>query len=395
MIQGGAQENTLATCLLQRDLGYCVRLVSGPLLGQGDEMDSLVRDIVRERLSYKVIPELVREISPWKDALALRALIAEFARTKPDVVHTHSAKAGVIGRLAARICGVPAIHTHHGCSFHPYQPAGKILLYAGIERAMFSLTDYHLFVAEAERTKLLGLGIDDPGKTKVVRSGFDVEIFRRWGENRSLAREELGFDERDVVITNVGRLVPLKGQEDLLKACKSIFSKYCEAKLVFIGEGMLRGELESRARDNFPRDSVVFRGHVEPSEIARHFAASDVLVHTSYREGLARVIPQALISGAPVIAYDEGGASEVIDDDVDGKLIEKGNLKALENAIESFVEGRTGWRVSNKKRWRLVHDFNRITMVNSILEAYRTVLHKRSKTLTPEPVGEDNETGDC
>lgn len=329
LIVGGAQENTIASVLgLQQRHNAIVRLISGPTTGPEGSLETTVAAIPG---LLTVVPDLVRPVHPWKDLLALASLVRTLRREPPDVVHTHSGKAGILGRFAARWAGVPIIvHTVHGPSFGPFQGKAANALFRSAERAAASVTTHFVSVADAMTRQYLAAGIGAPGRFTRIVSGFDLEPFLA-AKNDLELRARYGIGPDDFVIGKIARLFKLKGHDDLLAAAAPVVKALPNARFLLVGGGEWRTRFEKRVWDLGLSRHFVFAGLVKPSEVPALIGIMDLLVHLSRREGLARALPQALAAGKPVIACDCDGASEACLDGETGFLVEPGNL-------DQFVE---------------------------------------------------------
>jgi len=330
LVIGGAQENTLATIRgLREKTGVEVKLISGPALGPEGSLENAARKIFSDRpADFTVVPELVRPVHPLKDFIALRKLEKLLSEQRPDIVHTHSGKAGILGRLAAKRAGVPVIIHHiHGPSFGNFQGAAANFIFTAAEKHAARVTD-HFFCSAGAMTKLyLAAGIGRPEMFTRIFSGFDLEPFLNAKSDPAL-RQELGLAENHFVIGKIGRLFKLKGHADLLAAFAKILPQVPHARLLLVGDGSLRGELEAQVRSLGLDGKVVFTGLVAPSEVARYVGIMDCLAHLSYREALSRALPQALAAGKPVVAYDFDGADEVCLENETGFIVRTGDTDA-------------------------------------------------------------------
>ena len=329
LVIGGAQENTLATLRgLRAQPGVEVKLISGSTIGPEGSLENEARKIFGNQTSdFKIIPELVRPVHPLKDFIALRKLEKILREQKPDLVHTHSGKAGILGRLAAKRAKVPVIIHHiHGPSFGNFQGALANLVFTAAEKHAAKVTD-HFFCSASAMTKLyLAAGIGQPEIFTRIFSGFDLEPFLNATNDLAL-RQQLGLEEHHFVIGKIGRIFKLKGHADLLAAFAKILPQIPHARLLFVGDGLLRGEIENQTRALGLLGKVIFTGLVAPGEVARYVGIMDCLAHLSYREALSRALPQALAAGKPVIAYDFDGADEICLENETGFLIRTGDLE--------------------------------------------------------------------
>jgi glycosyltransferase involved in cell wall biosynthesis len=330
LVIGGAQENTLATIRgLRAKPGVEVKLVAGPTIGPEGSLENEARKIFGNQSSdFTIVPELVRPVHPLKDFIALRKLEKILREQRPDIVHTHSGKAGILGRLAAKRAGVPVIIHHiHGPSFGNFQGAAANFSFTAAERYAARVTN-HFFCSAGAMTKLyLAAGIGKPEMFTRIFSGFDLQPFLN-AQNDPALRQQLSLAENHFVIGMIGRLFKLKGHADLIAAFARILPQVPHARLLLVGDGLLRGELEAQVRSLGLDGKVVFTGLVPPSEVARYVGIMDCLAHLSYREALSRALPQALAAGKPVVAYDFDGADEVCLENQTGFIVRTGDISA-------------------------------------------------------------------
>ena len=337
MILGGAQENTLLTCrgLLEHP-EYEVHLVTGPAIGPEGE---LLGEAERLGIPVTIVPEMRREIHPWRDLKAASSLKRLLRELKPDVVHTHSTKAGVLGRWAARRVSVPAVvHTIHGLAFHSYERWWRNKLYILCERMAARWTDQFVCVADAMREQALAAGIGRGKPFETVYSGMEVEPFLESGAHRAAMRQELGFTDEHFVIGKIARLFELKGHEYVLEAAARILGDHPNVRLLFVGDGLLRKAIEKRTAQLGIRSKVVFAGLVPSSSVPRYLSAMDALVHASLREGLARVLPQAFLAGKPVVSFDVDGAREIVIPGETGHLVPPKSVDGLVVALRATID---------------------------------------------------------
>jgi glycosyltransferase involved in cell wall biosynthesis len=374
MIVGGAQENTLHTCdMLRKRPGWEVLLVTGPPLGPEGE---LLSEVQRRGIPHVIVPQMRRDVNPWLDAVALWRLFRILRRWRPAIVQTHSSKAGILGRLAARAAGVPIIiHTVEGLPFHRYAPAWTNRLFILAERVAAFVTDRTVCVAQAMVDQALAAGVRPRGGYCVIRSGMDVDAYLQADRHREAERRALGFAPEDVVIGKVARLFPLKGHEFVLRAAPRLLARCPRARFLFVGDGVLRPELEALAAQLGIADRIVFAGLVPPERIPALVAAMDVVVHTSLREGLARVLVQALLCEKPVVTYALDGAPEVILDGVTGRLVPPESVDALADAVVWAIEHPDeARRMAQEGKRRLADRFRIETMVDDTERLYRELL---------------------
>ena len=383
LIIGGAQENTLLTAIGQNSTtGFSVTLLAG--LDEGREGD--LHGVARAAgLDLVLLPSLVRPIRPLTDVRALIDLYRIIRRGRYDIVHTHSSKAGILGRVAARLAGVPiVVHTLHSLVFHEYESAWKNRLYVLLKRAVAPMTDVLISVNEATRRGALRAGIGRPAQHIVIYSGMPLEPFLSIADrtSRAEAKERLGISAGAPVVGKVARLSPLKGHDGFFRMAEEIARRRADVWFLLVGDGSLRESLEARASALGIRERTVFAGLVPGEEVPVCLHAMDVVVHTSLREGIARVLPQAGAVGLPVVTFDLDGAPEVIRDGVSGYLVPRGDTRAIaERVLEllddpgrrrSFGEAGREIALANFGVDRMIHDIN---------EVYRRLLERRKLRL--------------
>jgi glycosyltransferase involved in cell wall biosynthesis len=331
LIVGGAQENTIASILgLNRKPGIKATLISGPTLGREGSLEPMLADTPAV---LTVLPPLVRPIHPWKDWVAYWRLTRFFRAQAPDIVHTHSGKAGVLGRLAAARAGVPVIvHTIHGPSFGSFQGPLANFPFRAAERRAAKVTTHFVVVAEAMKRQYLAAGIGQPEQYTTIFSGFPLDPFLA-AKNDPELRASLGIEPDDIVVGKIARLFRLKGHDDLVAVASEMVRRCPKMKFLLIGDGDLRGRLEGGVRSLGLEKHFVFAGLVPPERVPRMVGIMDILVHLSAREGLARALPQALAAGRPVVAYDCDGASEVCRSNETGFLVPPCDLGGLSESL--------------------------------------------------------------
>lgn len=374
MIIGGAQENTLLNCLdLIREYGDEVLLITGPALGPEGDLLSQGR---AGELPIHLIPSLRRAIHPRRDFTAWRAIRSAIRDFRPDVVHTHSAKGGLLGRHAACREGIPAIvHSVHGAPFHPYQSRSAREFFRRCERWAASHCHQYISVADAMTDLMVDAGIAPREKFTTIYSGMDVEPFLDANRHRASIRQKYGLREEHVVVGKIARLFHLKGHDDLITAASAVADRYPNVRFLLVGDGLLRDTLVDRITQLGLRDNFVLTGLVSPVEVPALIGAMDALVHTSYREGLARALSQSLIAGKPVVSYDVDGAREVTIEGETGYLIPPGDTQRLSQAIASLVgDAELRERLGSVGQQRFTEQFRHQTMTRKIRSVYQQVL---------------------
>ena len=394
LILGGAQENTLLTCdgLAQR--GHQVTLITGPALGPEGELFQQARSG-----GYTVIEltQLRRAINPVRDLICYYQLKKLLRKLQPDIVHTHSAKAGILGRWAAAAvrnqqtdscCPIVEkfqqaqaactakpriVHTIHGLAFHPYQSNMLNKFYIAVEKNAAKHTDAFISVAQAMTDQALAAGIGRPEQFTKVFSGLETQNYLEAPPPQRIAelRQQWNIPPDAIVITKVARLFDLKGHEYVIDAARALAPKYKNVYWMFIGDGILRRKLEQQIAAAGLTDRFRFLGLVAPQRIGELLHAGDIVVHCSLREGLARVLPQALLCGKPVVSFDVDGAREVVLDGQTGFLVPPRDIGALTQALEKLIDdpqlrrrlGSTGKELCQKQ-------FDHKLMVEHIEQVY-------------------------
>jgi glycosyltransferase involved in cell wall biosynthesis len=378
LIIGGAQENTLLTVEgLHHAYGDDVTLITGP--AEGPEGDLFGR---AERLGLKVelMPELVRAIRPGTDWKAYRALRRSIRRLRPEVVHTHSSKAGIVARAAAWDERVPAVvHTIHGLPFGPSESPWRNRLYVALERWAARRCHAIVSVCDAMTEQALAAGVGRPEMFRTVYSGMDVDAFLNPPRPREEVRRELGLADDEVAFATVARLFERKGHDDILAAAPAVLKADPRVRFVFIGDGILRDRLIAETERLGLRHAFHFVGLVPPARIPELLAAADAVVHPSLREGLARVLPQALLVGRPVISYDVDGAREVVLPET-GALLKPRDVPGLAGAVLRLAAD-PGLRqaMGQEGRRRFAEQFRHETMTRQLRSLYEELLDARAR----------------
>jgi glycosyltransferase involved in cell wall biosynthesis len=387
LILGGAQENTLITCKLLAQRGHDVTLITGPALGPEGELFEQTRN---QKYKTIVIDSLRRQINPFYDIPAYRAIKKYLKEICPDIVHTHSAKAGVLGRFAAYAVrrkppglswGLKPviIHTIHGLAFHPYQNELINKFYIAVEKSAAKRTDFFISVADAMTAQALAAGIGSPEKFVTAYSAIEEDDFLRPISERlrRTFRLKYGIAEDAVVLVTIARLFMLKGHDYIIESAKTLSKQYKNAVWLFVGDGNLSEHYKEQVRQLGLSEKIKFTGLLPPHQIPLAIASSDILVHCSLREGLARTLPQALASGKPAISFDVDGAREVVNEKT-GRLIEPKNIEQLTNACAELIENKNlRDKLGAAGQESVKEKFAPNTMVNTIESVYRKLLKEK------------------
>ncbi|MBK9528859.1 MAG: glycosyltransferase [Acidobacteria bacterium] len=306
MIVGGAQENTLLSVVgLDAMPEYEVDFISG--IDKGKEGELLTQ--ARATTNLIVLPEMGRSINPFSDLIAFWKLYKLIKKGRYHIVHTHSSKAGVLGRLAAWLAGTPIIvHTLHSLVFHDYQPWLVNRAWWLAKKICAPVTDFYISVSEIIVKKALAAGIAEPERYRTIYSGMELDWFLNAKFDADKVKEEFGIPRDAPVVGKIARLFPLKGHDELMDAAPEIVKRVPNVRFFLIGDGVLLERLQERARGYGILDNFVFAGLIPRERIPEMISAMDVVVHTSLREGLARVLPQSLAMGKPCVSFDIDGA---------------------------------------------------------------------------------------
>ncbi|MEM9064879.1 MAG: glycosyltransferase family 4 protein [Planctomycetota bacterium] len=391
LILGGSQENTVLTCEAQARAGHHAHLAYGPIYGPEGSLLQRVTAFRADdstRIAPHVVPSMVRHIAPTKDFRAKAQLSKLIAKLKPDVVHTHSSKAGVLGRAAAwGTKSRPAIvHTIHGPPFMPEDSAlakAKNKLYTIAERAAANRCHAIISVADAMTEQFLARGIGTRDMFTTVRSGIDLVPYLEppADQSREAIRESLGLHPQHLVIGTIARLAQHKGHDDILDALKEDLAASPHWKLLWVGDGFWKDRLLKRAGGMGLRDRIITTGLVPPDRIPGLIRAMDILCHPSYREGLPRTVNQALLCGVPPVAYDADGTRETCINEKTGLLVPIGDRSKLRDAIKKLAgDPHMRTRLGSTGRSKITREFSIEAMMRGIDDVYERALTARAKT---------------
>lgn len=378
LILGGAQENTLITCKGLAARGHDVTLITGPALGPEGELFEQTKN---QKYKTIVIDSLRRQINPIYDILAYYQLKKLLARIRPDIVHTHSAKAGILGRFAAsklkiKNSKLKIIHSVHGLSFHKYQSELLNKFYIAVERAAAKKTDAFICVADAMTQKSLAVGIGKAEQYTTAYSAIEEEQFLNPipTQERNDFRKKYNIPQNAIVLVTIARLFHLKGHEFIIKSARELAYRFENCIWLFVGDGILKERLQSQIAAYGLSEKFRFTGLLPVEKMPLVIQSSDILVHCSLREGLARVLPQAMLCGKPAISFDIDGAAEVVNPDT-GRLVEPVNVKQLtESCAELIANEDLRKKLGQAGREFVKEKFSPKTMVDKIEQIYEGLL---------------------
>lgn len=327
---GGAQQNTLHT------VRHLDRALFEPVLicGRGGLLDEETKDDASVRTVF--VESLQRDIHPFLDLLALLELTKVLLAEKPDILHTHSSKAGILGRLAAALAGVPVVvHTYHGFGFHDRQPPLVKGLYVLLERLCARFTDALIFVSKANIAYAAQHGIARPEEAVLIRSGVALAGLPAPVDAAKL-KMSAGVGMHKPLVVSIGNLKPQKNVADLLEAAALVLAALPEARFVFIGDGPQRRALEARAFALGLNDRFIFLGWRR--DAAQWLAAADAFVMSSLWEGLPRALVEAMKTGRPAVCYATDGVVDLIKNGENGFTVEPGDHVALAARVTELLK---------------------------------------------------------
>ena len=377
MIVGGAQENTLLTIKGHLQSGHQVELATGPSPGREGK---LLENTGMPDFPIVEFPDMVRELSPLHDLKAFFALKKYFKAGKFDVVHTHSSKAGILGRLAARAAGVPVVvHTVHGQAFHPYQSKWKNRLYIALERFAAKYCDKIYAVAQAMIDQCVAAKVAPADKYMVVYSGMDTTAFANAAREAEL-RQKLGIPENAKTIVTVARLFQQKGYEFVIPAAEKVLSVDPDVHFLFVGDGPMYDELQGYLKSKNIDRNFHFAGLVPPAEVCRYLAQSDLLWHLSLHEGLPRAVVQALASGIPAIGFALDGTPEVIINGETGFTTGAEDIDAVTNyTLELFKDDEMRLTMGANGKARVLKQFDWQLMADILEQEFIELYNIKTK----------------
>jgi glycosyltransferase involved in cell wall biosynthesis len=384
LIVGGAQENTLITCKVLAQRGHEVTLVTGPGLGPEGELFDQAKGQGYEII---VVDRLRRAINPLDDVPSYFQIKKLLRQLQPDIVHTHSAKAGILGRFAGyALKGQWAanrpivVHGIHGLAFHPYQNPLLNKFYIAVEKSTAKRTDFFVSVANAMTEQATAVGIGKPEQFVTAYSAIDEDDFLAPISQhcRLDFRLKYGIAENAIVLVTIARLFMLKGHEYIVESAKSLAERFENVVWLFVGDGNLSDHFKKQVNELGLADRIRFTGLLPPSEIPLAIQSSDILVHCSLREGLARALPQGMLCGKPAISFDLDGAREVVNDRT-GRLIEPKNVKQLVEACTELIGNESlRQQLGENGREFVTEMFSPDRMVDTIESVYRKLLGQES-----------------
>jgi glycosyltransferase involved in cell wall biosynthesis len=372
---GGSAQNTLLTC---HQLAHKYEMI----LVHGHSQESRMTDAEREAVEEQVdrarvkgvqmvaVPCLVRRISPLSDIIALYDLVRIILKEKPDIVHTHTSKAGILGRLAAKISKVTRIvHTPHGHVFFGHFGPVLSRIYLWIEKLFGPISSRVIALTDGESRDYTDLNVYPQNKLVKIHSGVDIDKFKKAPASMVEKKRALGLPQKGLVVGYIGWLLPIKGPMYLLKAIKDVWTEHKDLILVYIGKGDLDVELRSEALKASAKGKVNFLGWRK--DIHEILPLFDILVLPSLNEGMGRVLVEAMAAGKPVVASNVGGIPDLVKHNLNGLLVPPGDEKALAAAIRQLINDPEKAKMMGQCGREFCHQFSVEAMVEKLDNLYQ------------------------
>jgi glycosyltransferase involved in cell wall biosynthesis len=384
---GGSAQNTLLTALHHDSQHYNVYLIKGSTLESAmtKAETKLVEDQLetakKQGIEILDVPSLVRRISPINDLRALVALFRLMCKLEPHIVHTHTSKAGILGRLAAWLARVPTIiHTPHGHVFYGHFGRSLSRIFLQMEKLLGRITHHHIALTPEEGKDYLNLGVAKPKNISVIHSGVDLNCFKPSATKSNPKRNKLGIPPDSLVVGYVGWLIPIKGVTYLVDAMAEVLQRHPNSLLVLVGKGDEKGEEEIKLKEQVEdlelADNVRFLGwRPDVDEIMGCF---DIFVLPSLNEGMGRVLVEAMSAGLPIVASRVGGIPDLVKHEKNGLLVPLADAGALERAISDLLSDKAKRKRMGETGKRICSPYSIEAMVEKIDDLYSTLVEERS-----------------
>jgi len=377
--KGGAAENTFLTVKGLDSNKYEVILIRGlsyeSNMGSSETsaVESCLEDAGRNGVRILTIPELVRRIYPLGDLRAFFKLIRMFREERPHIVHTHTSKAGILGRWAARLAGVPAIiHTPHGHVFWGYFNKWETKIFIFLERLTATITDRIITLTGQEKKDHLRCHIAGEAKFAVIHSGVELSRFSDAQINPDDAKKMLGIPKGTFVVGTVGRLTTIKGHKYLIEAARKILLIRPDMTFIFLGDGELMNDLKAQAASLGIYDKVKFLGWRE--DVAEVMSTFDLFVLPSLNEGMGKVLVEAMAMGKPIIASHVGGISDLVKNEENGLLVPPEDAEAIARSISILHSKPLKRKEMGEKGRAIAVEYGADSMVQKIDRLYKELV---------------------
>ena len=375
-VVGGAQEHLIYLCDLLNKERCRVKVLSGAQTGPEGE---LIKEIEKRGIDLFILPELVREINPLKDLLALIQLTRYIKKERFDIVHTNSSKAGILGRLAAKLAGVPiVVHTVHGWGHHDEMGKLRKGFYIFLEKCAGKLTDKIITVSYLDTKKGLKNGIADSGKYITIRSGIDLSVFNPATIDVEHEKRKWGIPLTNNVVGSIMRFSKQKNPLDFVKMAAEIVEKSPKVSFLLVGDGSLKPQIESSILQFNLSEKVILTG--VRNDVPQLLAVMDVFVLPSLWEGLPRVIPQAMAIGLPIVATEVGGILEAVKEGQNGFLVPPKDFHAMAHRVIQLLEDQNLAKKMGERGRKMVYpEFCVKQMVKSTESLYEGLIKSKQK----------------
>ena len=380
--KGGSAENTLLTVMgLDREI-YDVVLVHGLSIESNmaeDEfraVEKSLMDVEKEGVRVITIPSLVRRIHLFYDLRAFFALIKILRNERPDIVHTHTSKAGILGRWAAFFVRVPVIiHTPHGHVFWGYFGKLKTRIFILLEKISALVTDRLVMLTEQEKIDHLHFHIAPENKFSVVHSGINLDEFSNTSVDPAAMKRRLGIPEDNLIVGTVGRLTSIKGHRYLIEAARKIAGSRPDTTFVILGDGELLDELKNMVTRSDIEENIMFLGW--RSDVAEVMSTFDIFALPSLNEGMGRVLVEAMALGRPIVASNIGGIPDLVVDCENGYLVSVGDVESLAARIRKLLDDPEKREEMGECGKKIAIDYSANAMVQKIDRVYRKLVFSR------------------
>jgi glycosyltransferase involved in cell wall biosynthesis len=373
--KGGSAEDIVITAMGLDKERYELTLMSGPV---EDPSQDRKKEIEGYGIRHIFIPELVRNINLFKDLMAFLKIYRVLRKEKFDIVHTHTSKAGLLGRLAAKMARVPIIiYTPHGHVFFGYFSSLKTKIFILLEKLASPLADKIVALTNGEKEDYIVYKIASERKLAIICSGVDLNRFKELSsDEKRKIKKELGIPENSLVVGTAGRLVPIKGLEFLVEASKIIVSKYPDTYFLFAGDGPLRQSLEKKACRMGVKDNIIFLGWRD--DVPKIISIFDIFVLPSLNEGMGRVLVEAMSLGKPIVASEIGGIPDLVIHGKNGFLVPPKNPKELAKYIQILLDNEEKRQKLGLAGKRMAVNFSAQIMLKKTSNLYEELLKQKS-----------------
>lgn len=365
--------------------GYTTTLAAGTL-SEGEASMAFVAE--QRGIEVEPIPGLRREVSPTHDVRVICQLAGLIRRDRPHILHTHTAKAGTVGRLAARLAGTHrpqvVVHTFHGHTLAGYFGPATQEAYRQIERALARNTDALVAVSPEVRDELVELGVAPASRFAVIRLGVDISERMTGAKDGAALRASLGISPDRFCVGWVGRMAAIKQPDDVLRTIRELRDRGVDAALILVGDGPERAGMEERANALDLVERVHFVGF--QNDVGPWFHAFDVLLLTSRNEGTPVSAIEALASGRPVVATDVGGTRDVVEEGLSGFLVPFGDVAAGAERLQRLaLDRKLRDRLGAAGQARTLERYQVPRLVGDVDRLYRSLLQAKGIPVATQP----------